>query len=64
NPIPQRTVGKRIECFNPSLPIMPDSSADAYPYLEEALPGFHRGRALVKAAVSLLEHPSQAPHTP
>ncbi len=29
---------------------MPDSSSDAYPYLEEALPGFHRGRALVKAA--------------
>ena len=29
---------------------MPDSSANAYPYLEEALPGFHRGRVLVKAA--------------
>ena len=26
------------------------SSPDAYPYLEEALPGFHRARALVKAA--------------
>ena len=25
-------------------------SADAYPYLEEALPGFHRGRAVIKAA--------------
>lgn len=25
-------------------------SADAYPYLEETLPGFHRGRALIKAA--------------
>jgi hypothetical protein len=43
---------------------MPDSSTDAYPYLEEALPGFHQQRVLVKAAVSLLEHPSQAPHTP
>lgn len=29
---------------------MPNSPANAYPYLEEALPGFHRGRALVKAA--------------
>jgi hypothetical protein len=29
---------------------MPDTSTDAYPYLEEALPGFHRGRVLVKAA--------------
>ncbi|MBL9115379.1 MAG: hypothetical protein JNJ83_10270 [Verrucomicrobiaceae bacterium] len=25
-------------------------ASDAYPYLEEALPGFHRGRGLVKAA--------------
>jgi hypothetical protein len=41
---------------------MPDSSTATYPYMEEALPGFHRVR--VKAAVSLLEHPSQAPHTP
>ena len=29
---------------------MPDSFSAAYPYLEEALPGFHRGRVLVKAA--------------
>lgn len=29
---------------------MPDSSADDYPYLEEALPGFHRARVLVKGA--------------
>lgn len=29
---------------------MSDPSVDAYPYLEEALPGFHRGRDLVKAA--------------
>ena len=29
---------------------MPESSTDSYPYLEEALPGFHRGRVLVKAA--------------
>ena len=28
---------------------MSDSPADAYPHLEEALPGFHRARALVKA---------------
>ena len=28
----------------------PELPADAYPYLEEALPGFHRGRMLVKAA--------------
>ncbi len=26
------------------------SNSAAYPYLEEALPGFHRGRAVVKAA--------------
>jgi len=26
---------------------MPDSSTAAYPYLEEALPGFHRGRVNV-----------------
>jgi len=31
--------------MNPDPP-----ASDAYPYLEEALPGFHRGRALVKAA--------------
>ncbi len=29
---------------------MPDSASHAYPYLEEALPGFHRGRALIKGA--------------
>ena len=28
---------------------MSDAATDAYPYLEEALPGFHRARALVKA---------------
>ena len=27
-----------------------EAPADSYPYLEEALPGFHRGRVLVKAA--------------
>lgn len=27
---------------------MTESPADAYPYLEEALPGFHRGWVLVK----------------
>ncbi|WP_294224242.1 hypothetical protein [Prosthecobacter sp.] len=30
---------------------MPESSTAAYPYLEEALPGFHRGRVWVKARV-------------
>jgi hypothetical protein len=29
-------------------------ASDAYPYLEEALPGFHRGRALVKGAADSL----------
>jgi hypothetical protein len=29
---------------------MPDSAPHPYPYLEEALPGFHQGRALIKAA--------------
>ena len=27
-----------------------ETPGDAYPYLEEALPGFHRGRVLEKAA--------------
>lgn len=29
---------------------MSDAAPLAYPYLEDALPGFHRGRALIKAA--------------
>lgn len=29
---------------------MTTSSAEAYPYLEETLPGFHRGRELIKGA--------------
>jgi hypothetical protein len=32
------------------LSIMSDLTSDAYPYLEEALPGFHRARVLVKGA--------------
>lgn len=45
---------------------MPDSSAEAYPYLEEALPGFHRAWVWVKVddSVSVLEPSTQAPHTP
>jgi hypothetical protein len=31
---------------------MPDTSTAAYPYLEEALPGFHRVRVKVKADAS------------
>lgn len=35
---------------------MSDSYTDAYPCLEEALPGFHRGWVLVKAQQKSARH--------